>query len=157
MYKWWALGDSNPRPSRCKRDALPAELSALTGKLLTRRKQNCKENLVPKRGLEPPSPCEDYHLKVARLPVPPPGHISKSRKILSKPRKITTRNTTRNLLRIFFDKFFHKINNLAGLRTSYFLIGLESPVRVTSHETIRDSNRDTIVIPSFTRNIRESI
>ena len=26
--KWWALKDSNLRPSRCKRDALPTELSA---------------------------------------------------------------------------------------------------------------------------------
>ena len=26
---WWALKDSNLRPSRCKRDALPTELSAL--------------------------------------------------------------------------------------------------------------------------------
>ena len=25
---WWALRGSNSRPSRCKRDALPAELSA---------------------------------------------------------------------------------------------------------------------------------
>ena len=27
--KWWAVRGSNPRPSRCKRDALPAELTAL--------------------------------------------------------------------------------------------------------------------------------
>ena len=26
--EWWALKDSNPRPPRCKRDALPTELSA---------------------------------------------------------------------------------------------------------------------------------
>jgi hypothetical protein len=26
---WWAMRDSNPRPPRCKRDALPAELIAL--------------------------------------------------------------------------------------------------------------------------------
>ena len=30
--------------------------------------------LVPRRGFEPPSPCERYHLKVVRLPVSPPGH-----------------------------------------------------------------------------------
>src|SRR5690606_23124555 len=29
---------------------------------------------VPRRGFEPPRPCERYHLKVVRLPVPPPGH-----------------------------------------------------------------------------------
>src|ERR1700675_4197429 len=27
---WWAVTDSNRRPSRCKRDALPAELTALS-------------------------------------------------------------------------------------------------------------------------------
>ncbi len=27
-FDWWALRGSNSRPSRCKRDALPAELSA---------------------------------------------------------------------------------------------------------------------------------
>src|SRR6202045_4813953 len=26
---WWAMRDSNPRPPRCKRDALPTELIAL--------------------------------------------------------------------------------------------------------------------------------
>jgi hypothetical protein len=26
---WWTAGDSNPRPPRCERDALPAELAAL--------------------------------------------------------------------------------------------------------------------------------
>ena len=25
---WWAVRGSNPRPSRCKRDALPTELTA---------------------------------------------------------------------------------------------------------------------------------
>ena len=28
IKKWWAMTDSNCRPSRCKRDALPAELIA---------------------------------------------------------------------------------------------------------------------------------
>jgi hypothetical protein len=28
---WWAVTDSNRRPSRCKRDALPTELTALRG------------------------------------------------------------------------------------------------------------------------------
>ena len=28
--KWWMLGDSNPRPSPCKGDALPTELSIHT-------------------------------------------------------------------------------------------------------------------------------
>ena len=29
FFKWWALGDSNSRPSPCKGDALPTELNAL--------------------------------------------------------------------------------------------------------------------------------
>jgi hypothetical protein len=31
---WWALRDSNPRPTRCKRDALTAAPSALPGQKL---------------------------------------------------------------------------------------------------------------------------
>lgn len=40
VFLWWALRGSNSRPSRCKRDALPAELSAhrVYGKLYTRIK-----------------------------------------------------------------------------------------------------------------------
>ncbi len=30
---------------------------------------------VRRRGLEPPYPCECYHLKVVRLPVSPPAHV----------------------------------------------------------------------------------
>ena len=32
--------------------------------------------MVPRRGLEPPRPCERQHLKLVRLPIPPPGHGS---------------------------------------------------------------------------------
>jgi hypothetical protein len=35
--------------------------------------------VVPRRGLEPPRPCDHYDLNVARLPVPPPGHFGKIR------------------------------------------------------------------------------
>src|SRR5215212_5661068 len=31
--------------------------------------------MVPRRGLEPPRPCERQHLKLVRLPIPPPGHF----------------------------------------------------------------------------------
>jgi hypothetical protein len=31
-------------------------------------------NLVPERGLEPPLPCENQVLNLARLPIPPFGH-----------------------------------------------------------------------------------
>ena len=30
IIEWWAMTDSNRRPSRCKRDALPTELIALS-------------------------------------------------------------------------------------------------------------------------------
>ena len=33
-----------------------------------------RAKLVPRRGLEPPRPCERQHLKLVRLPIPPPGH-----------------------------------------------------------------------------------
>ena len=32
--------------------------------------------LVPRRGLEPPPTYVDQHLKLARLPIPPPGHFT---------------------------------------------------------------------------------
>ena|GEM_PF-4269222 len=31
--------------------------------------------LVRRRGFEPPRACAHYHLKVARLPIPPPAHV----------------------------------------------------------------------------------
>ena len=36
--------------------------------------QNGGEGMVPRRGLEPPRPCERQHLKLVRLPIPPSGH-----------------------------------------------------------------------------------
>jgi hypothetical protein len=33
-----------------------------------------EETMVPERGLEPPLPCENQLLKLARLPIPPLGH-----------------------------------------------------------------------------------
>ena len=33
--------------------------------------KNCTSFMVRIRGLEPPPPCEDQHLKLARLPIPP--------------------------------------------------------------------------------------
>src|SRR3984957_11606830 len=40
--RWWAVTGSNRRPSRCKRDALPTELTALgtAGRLVRRRQDN---------------------------------------------------------------------------------------------------------------------
>ena len=37
MRRWWAVTGSNRRPSRCKRDALPAELTARKLPRATRR------------------------------------------------------------------------------------------------------------------------
>jgi hypothetical protein len=34
----------------------------------------CKRSLVPKKGLEPPHPCEYMDLNHARLPIPPLRH-----------------------------------------------------------------------------------
>ena len=34
--------------------------------------------MTPRRGLEPPRPCERRHLKTVRLPIPPSGHRSRS-------------------------------------------------------------------------------
>jgi hypothetical protein len=38
---------------------------------------SANNGVVPRRGLEPPRPCERQHLKLVRLPIPPPGHRSK--------------------------------------------------------------------------------
>ena len=38
------------------------------------RKLKCN-GMVRIRGLEPPPPCEDQHLKLARLPIPPYPHM----------------------------------------------------------------------------------
>src|SRR5205823_7398552 len=46
---WWAMRDSNPRPPRCKRDALPAELIARN------------RSLPPGRfGYSPPSETDEH-------------------------------------------------------------------------------------------------
>ena len=42
---------------------------------LMRRNSDFCPFLVRRRGLEPPQDCSHYHLKVARLPIPPPPHI----------------------------------------------------------------------------------
>ena len=40
--------------------------------LLDLRKKRENQKQVPRTGLEPAPPCEDQHLKLARLPIPPP-------------------------------------------------------------------------------------
>src|SRR3546814_9194005 len=34
-----------------------------------------EEQMVPRKGLEPSRPCGHWHLKPARLPIPPPGQV----------------------------------------------------------------------------------
>ena len=41
--EWWAVTGSNRRPSRCKRDALPAELTALEADLLNDKSEKVNQ------------------------------------------------------------------------------------------------------------------
>ena len=52
--------------------------------------------LVPRRGLEPPPTCVDYPLKVARLPIPPPGQISQISKTILRRKDSTKRSQNHN-------------------------------------------------------------
>lgn len=48
--KWWALRDSNPRHPRCKRGALPTELSARpdrTGHINMKSAETCQAAFLP--------------------------------------------------------------------------------------------------------------
>src|SRR5688572_16994115 len=48
--------------------------------------------MVPRRGLEPPRVLPHWHLKPARLPIPPPGHRSRrARNVLTAPRAVKPR------------------------------------------------------------------
>ena len=61
---WWAVQDSNLRPSRCKRDALTN---------CANRPIPTKLTVVPRAGFEPAQPCGHKPLKLACLPISPPG------------------------------------------------------------------------------------
>ena len=56
----WGTFCAHP-PEKLRKPAIP-EFSCLT--------------MVPRRGLEPPRPYGHQHLKLARLPIPPPGPVS---------------------------------------------------------------------------------
>src|SRR6266702_3361714 len=43
---WWTAGDSNPRPHRCERCALPAELAAHCGLTTTRKTRSIMPTLT---------------------------------------------------------------------------------------------------------------
>ena len=57
---------------RIEREPHRSRLSSIQGYILI---------LVPRRGLEPPRPYGHQHLKLARLPIPPPGPVRKRRAI----------------------------------------------------------------------------
>src|SRR3954469_9372334 len=40
------------------------------------RFQSLGKGVVPRKGLEPSRPLSHWHLKPARLPIPPPGHVA---------------------------------------------------------------------------------
>src|SRR3989344_782092 len=48
---------------------------ALRASRILASKKPMSSLMVPRRGLEPPSPCGRYHLKVVRLPISPPGQV----------------------------------------------------------------------------------
>jgi|GEM_PF-1109434 hypothetical protein len=67
---WWAVRGSNPRPPRCKRGALPTELTARCART------PCEALDVmwcPDRDLNPDD-LRHTPLKRTRIPIPPPGH-----------------------------------------------------------------------------------
>ena len=79
--------------------------SALCAVRLYPPKKSLSSLLVPRGGLEPPSPCERYHLKVVSLPVSPPGHAS----ILAYSYKLKTR----------FDRVFNKFASCSSMLLSF--------------------------------------
>src|SRR3984893_18490784 len=73
-----ALEGNNSRPetsslSRTRNRRL--RTSFIGGSLRGIIQIGCELNLVPERGLEPPLPCENQVLNLARLPIPPFGHM----------------------------------------------------------------------------------
>ena len=60
-------------PDRCPEIVRGAKDASLLN-FQDRRQSPEKGAMVPRRGLEPPRPCGHWHLKPARLPIPPPGH-----------------------------------------------------------------------------------
>ena len=67
---WWAVRGSNPRPPRCKRGALPTELTARCSRPPATA---LKEVWCPDRDLNPDD-LRHTPLKRTRIPIPPPGH-----------------------------------------------------------------------------------
>ncbi len=51
--------------------------------------------MVPRRGLEPPRPFDHWHLKPARLPIPPPGQVSKGAELYWRLPALSTRQSDR--------------------------------------------------------------
>ena len=66
----WAVRGSNPRPPRCKRGALPTELTAPVAPWLEAMAR--REVWCPDRDLNPDD-LRHTPLKRTRIPIPPPG------------------------------------------------------------------------------------
>jgi hypothetical protein len=59
-------------------DYLPERFRRPYIRLILGDLEDCSELLVPKKGLEPPHPCEYVDLNHARLPIPPLRHDRRS-------------------------------------------------------------------------------
>ena len=65
------------RPQTMSRDLILLEAHTSERgilRVLQRQRTSTIKQMVPRRGLEPPRPCERQHLKLVRLPILPPGH-----------------------------------------------------------------------------------
>ena len=71
MREWWVVRGSNPRPTRCKRVALPAELTTLfilKRKVLSHRgKENADPVIEPAFGSITYFSCSQHPLKERQL------------------------------------------------------------------------------------------
>ncbi len=60
---------------KMKSTMLRAAADSAIGKTARVTRTEC---VVPRKGLEPSPPCEDWHLKPARLPISPPGRADRN-------------------------------------------------------------------------------
>ena len=65
---WWTVGDSNPRPPRCERGALPAELTAHWETILAKPESKCEICAAAFQALSKQPSVLPIENRVARLP-----------------------------------------------------------------------------------------
>ncbi len=65
--RWYLGGPPRSRRIDILKRIIPSHLRDADGRQWTGK-------MVPRRGLEPPRPCDRQHLKLVRLPIPPSGH-----------------------------------------------------------------------------------